>query len=155
VINTLWDIIAEAHNIVNMSMYVRKFVAKEFSYLLANDNTNVAIDVDDDDETQLTDSLLINSFLFPSLLPFQIDCACAGCFLQKGVAPFVGVCYFYDYSFESPSICDLLYDHDPLHCSNTCGEVFCPDCITTEALVPHNRQCIVCIQHTCHLSIYT
>jgi hypothetical protein len=28
VIKTRWDIIAEAHNIVDMSMYVKRFVAK-------------------------------------------------------------------------------------------------------------------------------
>jgi hypothetical protein len=55
----------------------------------------------------------------------------------------------------SPTICDLQYDHDPLQCSEKCGEVLCPNCITTEVIVPHNRQCTVCIQHTCHLCIDT
>jgi hypothetical protein len=65
VIKARWDIIAESHKIVDMSMYVKKFVAKEISYLLDNDNTNVvanvndtnvAVSVDnDDDEIQLTD----------------------------------------------------------------------------------------------------
>jgi hypothetical protein len=92
---------------------------------------NVAFDVDDDDETQLTDLLLINYFFLPSLFPFQIDCTCAGCLLQKSGAPFVRVFYFCDDSFESPTIYDLLYKHDLLQCSEKCGEVFCPDCITT------------------------
>jgi hypothetical protein len=55
----------------------------------------------------------------------------------------------------SPTICDLQYIHDPLQCSKKCGELLCHNCITTEVLVPHNRQCIVCIQHTCHLCIDT
>jgi hypothetical protein len=57
VIKTCWDIIAEAHKIVDIILYVKRFVAKEFSYLLDNDNTNdtnVEVDGDDDDdETQL------------------------------------------------------------------------------------------------------
>jgi hypothetical protein len=65
VIKSCLDIIAVAHKIVdNMSMYVKKLVATQFYYLLDNDNTNVAVnvcnthvavDVDDDDETQLAD----------------------------------------------------------------------------------------------------
>jgi hypothetical protein len=59
VITSRWDIIAVTHNIVDMSMYVKSFVAKEFSYLLDNDNTNdTTVEVygaDDDNETQLTD----------------------------------------------------------------------------------------------------
>jgi hypothetical protein len=51
VIKNCWDIIAEANKIVDMSLYVKKFVAKECSYLLENDQTNVAVNVDDDDET--------------------------------------------------------------------------------------------------------
>jgi tmRNA-binding protein len=58
-IKTHWGIIAEAHTIVDMSMYVKRFVAKELSYLLDNDNTNDTtveeVGDDDDDETQLTD----------------------------------------------------------------------------------------------------
>jgi hypothetical protein len=42
-----------------MSMYVKRFLAKEFSYLLENENTNdttvLEVGDDDDDETQLTD----------------------------------------------------------------------------------------------------
>jgi uncharacterized DUF497 family protein len=54
VIKTRWYIIAEAHKIVYMSMYVKKFMVKELSYLLKNDKMNVAVDVDDDNETQFS-----------------------------------------------------------------------------------------------------
>jgi hypothetical protein len=60
----------------------------------------------------------------------------------------------------SPTICDLQLDHDPLQCSKKCGKLLCPNSITTEVLVPHNlvphnHQCTVRIQHTCHLCIDT
>jgi hypothetical protein len=158
VIKAHWNIIPEANNIVDMKMYIKRFVANEFSYLLDNDNTSdttVEVDGDDDNgETELTDCLLINYFFFPSP-PSHIYCACAGCLLTKDCAPFVGVCYFCDASFVSPSLCDLKYNHDPLQCSKQCGEVLCPNCITTEVFVPCNCQCTVCIQHTCHLCVDT
>jgi hypothetical protein len=59
VIKTRWDIFAEAHKIVDMSMYVKRFVAKELSYLLDNVNTTDTsveeVGDDDDNKTQLAD----------------------------------------------------------------------------------------------------
>jgi hypothetical protein len=59
VIKTRWYIIAEAHKIVDMSMHVKRFVAKEFSYLLDNATTNYTtveeVSDDNDNEMQLTD----------------------------------------------------------------------------------------------------
>jgi hypothetical protein len=59
VIKTRWGIIAEARKIVEMIMYVKRFVARGFYYLLDNDITNdtpVEVDGDDDDDkTELTD----------------------------------------------------------------------------------------------------
>jgi hypothetical protein len=59
VIKNRWDIIAEDHKIFDMNMYVKRFVTKEFPYLLDNDNTNdtpFEVDGDDDgDETELKD----------------------------------------------------------------------------------------------------
>jgi hypothetical protein len=58
VIKTRWDIIAEAHKIVGMSMYANRFVAQKISYLLDNDITNdrtVEVDSGNNDKVQLTD----------------------------------------------------------------------------------------------------
>jgi hypothetical protein len=90
-----------------MSLYVKKFVEKEFSHLLDNDKMNDLVDLDDENETLLIDYLLINYFFLPPSFLFQIDCACAGCLLQKAGAQFVGVCYFCDELFQSPAICDF------------------------------------------------
>jgi hypothetical protein len=54
-IKTRCDTIVEAHKIVDMSMYIKTFVAKEFPYLLENYKMNDVVDVDDENEMQLSD----------------------------------------------------------------------------------------------------
>jgi hypothetical protein len=124
-------IIDEAHKIADMSMHVKMFVAKKNSYLLDNDNTNettIEVDGDNNDKIQLKDYLLIHSFFFSSFPSSQnILCLCWLFFAER----WCSICYFCGESFVSPTICDLQYDHVLLQCSKNCGELLCPNCITT------------------------